>query len=252
MTPKRRKPISSQFIYGFNFKKGDVISGRYKVVELIGKGTEGEVYKVTELFTHKERAAKFFFPQRNIRFETSIRYAKKLDKLKDCPLVMDYVMHDVIEFQEQKVGCLVSEYIHGELLSHFIKRQKQSKVGVFPATHLLYTMLLGIEAIHQNGEYHGDLHVDNIIIRRIGLEFDLKVFDFHHWGDSKKDNREEDVIKIIRIFYDMIGGAKMYSKLPKSIKSIICGLKRQMILSKFKSASELRVYLENMDWSDAI
>lgn len=55
-----------------------------------------------------------------------------------------------------------------------------------------------------NGEYHGDLHVDNIMIKRFGLGFDLKVIDMHHWGDSKKDNRDEDIVKIIHLFYEVL------------------------------------------------
>ena len=84
---------------------------------------------------------------------------------------------------------------------------------------ILYSIVLGVESIHIEGEYHGDLHTENIIIRKFGLEFDLKIIDLHHWGDSIKDNREEDIVKIIRIFYDILGGQKSYAKLPPSLKA---------------------------------
>ena len=236
----------------FNFPKGKVLANRFMVVERLGAGYEGEVYKVQESYTNRVRAIKLFYPKRNDGFKVSARSAKKLDKLRASPIVMDYLSHDVIRIKGEKIACLTCEFIEGELLGEFVNRQRGKKLGIFPAIHLIYSVVLGVESIHLEGEYHGDLHTENIIIRRFGLEFDLKIIDLHHWGDSKKDNREEDIIKIIRIFYDILGGQKDYKKLPPSIKFIICGLKRNLILQKFKTISHLRSHLEYMDWSDAI
>ena len=58
----------------------------------------------------------------------------------------------------------------------------------------------------------------------------------------------DDVCDLIRIFYDAIGGQKHYSKQPKIVKEIICGLRRSLILKKFKTAGQLKEYLEVMDW----
>lgn len=221
------------------------------MIELLGAGYEGEVYKVSELHTKRLRAVKIFYPKRNHQFKVSVKNSQKLDKLVDCPIVVDYYGHEIIKLKGEKVAMIVCEFVEGEMLSGFVSKQKGKKLGVFPAIHLLYSLSLGLEYIHLNGEYHGDLHTDNIIIKRFGLEFDIKIIDFHHWGDSKKDNREEDIIKTIRIFYDILGGQKFYSKLPPSLKYIICGLKRNLILERFKTISHLRSHLEQMDWSDA-
>ena len=239
-------------IESFGLVPGRIIAGRYIVKNVLGRGYEGEVYQVVEAHTSAKRAIKLFFPHRNCKFKVSSRYAQKLEKLRDCPIVMDYLSHETLMIDDQRVACLVSEYIEGKILGEFIANQKQKRLGVFPAIHLLYSIVCGVEAIHLEGEYHGDLHVDNIMIKRFGLEFDLKILDFHHWGDSKKENREEDIVKVIRIFYDILGGAKQYKKMPKSIKSIICGLKRNLILKRFRSISALRYHLEIMDWSDAV
>ena len=39
-----------------------------------------------------------------------------------------------------------------------------------------------------------------------------------------------------------------YANLPPEIKKICCGLKKSLILQKFKTAGKLREYLENMEW----
>lgn len=236
----------------FTLEAGKVIGSRFTIVEKLGGGLEGEVYKVAESLTGKERAVKLFYPAHNRGFKVSTRYAKKLDKLRESPIVMDYLGHEIIKYKGEKIACLISEFIEGEVLAEFVAKQKGKRLGVFPAIHLLYSIILGVETIHYYGEYHGDLHTENIIIQKFGLEFDLKIIDFHHWGDSKQDNREEDIIKVIRIFYDILGGPAHYQKLPASLKYIICGLKRSIISRRFKTATSLRIHLESMDWSDAI
>lgn len=248
---KKKKTVLKK-IEEFSLEKGRKISGRYTVTEFLGGGYEGEVYKVEEAFTGKECAVKLFYPERNPKFKVSTRYAKKLDKLGTSPIVMDYLSHEIIKIKKHDIACIVSEFIDGEILGDFVSSQKGNRLGIFPAIHLLYSVVKGVESIHQKGEYHGDLHVENIIIRRFGLEFDVKIIDLHHWGDSKKDNRDEDIVKIIKIFYDILGGAKHYAKLSPSIKYIICGLKRSLILDRFKTISALKNHLETVDWSDAV
>lgn len=236
----------------FMLDKGRKISNRYIIAQFLGGGAEGEVYKVVENYTNKVRAIKLYYPESNLQFKVSSRYARKLDKLRDSPILMDYLTHEIVTINGEKIACIVSEFIEGELLCHFVNRQRGKRLGIFPAIHLLYSIVLGVESIHLKGEYHGDLHTENIIIRRFGLKFDLKIIDLHHWGDSKKDNRDEDIIKIIKIFHEILGGKAQYQKLPSSIKYIICGLKRGIILNRFKTISALRLHLERMDWSDAI
>ncbi|WP_455205238.1 hypothetical protein [Kaarinaea lacus] len=97
-------------------------------------------------------------------------------------------------------------------------------------------------------EYHGDLHTDNIIIRRFGLSYDLKLLDMFHWSAARSENIKHDVCDLVRIFYDSLGGQKHYSKLPPEIKTIISGLKRSLILKKFRTAGQLREYIETMQW----
>lgn len=232
----------------YNFENGRTLAGRYTVLERLGAGWEGEVYKVQEIHTGITRAAKLFYPHRNVKLKVSTRYAKKLNKLSSCPIVMNYHAQEIITIRGHKVACLVSEFIEGEILSEFVKRHRGGRVGYFQGLHLLYALALGVESIHINGEYHGDLHLDNIIIKRAGLGFDLKVIDMHHWGDSKKDNRDEDIIKMIHLFYECLGGAKTYKGHPQEIKDIIKGLKRGLILQEFKTVSHLRVHLETLNW----
>jgi len=243
---KMKKPRN---IHTFNLLPGRVLARKYEVVDLLGAGWEGEVYLIREAATGIERTAKLFFPQRNLRDKNSKFYAKKLHKLRHCPIVIQYNAQETITVQGESVTVLVSEYVDGELLSQFIARQPGKHLSPYQAIHLLHALASGMECIHNMGEYHGDLHSDNIILQRYGLNFDFKLVDLFHSGAPTRDHIHSDTVDMIHILHEAIGGQKHYAKQPQEIKALINGLKRTLILKKFKSAAQLRRYLEALQWS---
>jgi len=233
-------------IESFRFQSGTVVADKYIIDQMLGAGWEAEVYLVHEKRTGIERTAKFFFPQRNVREKSLKYYARKLHKLRKCPIVTQYSTQDHVIFRNQRISFLVSEYVEGELLTQYIKRQKGRRLHPFQALHLLHALAQGLENIHAVGEYHGDLHADNIIVQHVGLEYSLKIIDMFQWNDTRSSNIRSDVMDLIRIFYDSLGGQKYYAKQPKVVKDICCGLKHSIALKKFKSAGHLRQYIENI------
>lgn len=232
----------------FEFLPGRILARKYEVISHLGRGWEGEVYMVRERVTGIDRAAKFFFPHRNLRDRTATFYARKLHKLRQCPIVIQYHTQETIQYRGVAVSFLVSDFVEGDLLSEFLSKQPGKRLSAFQGLHLLHTLASGIECIHQMREYHGDLHADNVIVQRYGVGFDLKLLDLFHWGAPRKENIHDDVIDLIRIFYDAIGGRRHYTNQPQQIKAICSGLKRSLILKKFRSAGDLKEYLENIQW----
>ncbi len=235
-------------VSSFDFSPGRILLKKYEVVSKIGEGWEGEVYLLREINTGIERAAKFFFPQRNLRNRSLKYYAKKLHKLRHCPIVIQYHTQETIQYRGISVTFLVSEFVEGERLKDFIQRQSGRRLQVFPALHLLHTMAAGMEHIHSLGEYHGDLHLENVMVRRYGLGFDLKIIDMYQWAHPKPQNIRDDICDMIRIFYDILGGSRTYASHPFEVKAICCGLKKSLILKKFRTAAELKEHLETLEW----
>lgn len=243
-------PKSARRIDAFDFKPGTVLArGCYKILERLGGGWEGEVYKVREIATGIARAAKFWYPQRNVKGGTARFYAKKLHKLRDCPILIQYTHMDSITVQGVPITFLVSDFVEGEILSRFVARHPGKRLLPFQALHLLYALVIGMEPIHLSGEYHGDLHSDNIIVSRYGLTFDLRLVDFYQRGRPTREHHQDDIVDMIQIFHEALGGRKRYAKHPPEVKAICCGLKRSLILKKFRRTSYLRAHLESMQWS---
>ncbi len=245
---RKRAGIATPAIDHFDIKPGRILARKYEVLEPLGNGWQGEVFLVREQPTGIERAAKLFYPQRNPGDRTANLYARKLHTLRNCPIAIQYHTRETITYRGIPLTLLVSEFVEGELLSSFLARQPGKRLTPFQGLHLLHALSSGVECIHKMREYHGDLHTENIIVRRYGLGFELKLLDFYHWGTPKQENIQEDVVDIIKILYEAVGGQRHYRQQPQEIKDICRGLKRSLIKKKFRSAGQLREYLETLSW----
>ena len=167
----------------FNIEPGRTIAGKYQIISSLGKGWEGEVYLVEELETGIERAAKFFFPQRNVKNRTANSFAKKLYRNRHHNILVQYIHQESVTFSKQNITCLISEFIEGEILSDYIDRQKQKRLDPYMALRIIWEIANGLANLHMNKEYHGDLHTANILIRRQGVHFSIKLIDSFDWKD---------------------------------------------------------------------
>lgn len=233
----------------FNLEAGRVLAGKYEVISKLGEGWESEVYLVREVQTGIDRAAKLFFPARNPNDRTARFYARKLHKLRHCSILIQYFGHETFVHRRTRITFLVSEYVEGEMLSELLARQPGRRLTPFQAVHLLHALARGLEEIHKVREYHGDLHSGNVIVRRFGLGMDLKLLDLYHWAAPRPENIRDDVVDMVKLFHEALGGRKHYARQPEEVKAICCGLRRSLILKKFRTAGDLRSYLETMEWS---
>jgi serine/threonine protein kinase len=232
----------------FDLRPGLTLGRNYFVVEFLGSGWEGEVYKVEERRTGIIRAAKLFYLSHRPNKARLKKYAQKMYRLRNCSVVTQYIHRDIARIGKETTEILVSDFIEGILLSDFIAKQPHKRLSYFEALHLLYSMAAGIEHIHFQGEYHGDIHSDNILVKRKGLSFEVNLIDFFDIGYSTKAKIQNDVYDLISVFYELIGGPKGYTKANGQIRQIVMGRKHNLIRNKFKNAGQLRLALDNLDW----
>ena len=234
----------------FDFPPGRVVAGKYQIVHPLGSGYEGEVYAIVERATGIRRAAKFYYPHRDPKGNAAIVYARKLDALRHCTILMQYHHQEIAYFQRKKVMVVISELVEGQKLSEFLSLQPEQRISAFEALHVLYGLAKGIAPIHDRGEYHGDIHDDNIMIRRQGIGFEVKLLDFFDLGKPTRGKIHKDVLNLVQVFHTLVGGRHRYGEQPKVVKNIIRGLKDSLILERFQSAADIQRHLENLNWEE--
>ncbi|MHC4976813.1 MAG: protein kinase domain-containing protein [Planctomycetota bacterium] len=235
-------------ITSFDLPAGRVIGGKYIVDKLLGAGWEGEVYRIVEYQTGAARAAKLFFPHRNEQDRTLRFYAKKLEQLRDCPIVIKYHHSEQMIHRGQRVNVLISEYFEGQILEGYIARCRGKRLPEYEAMRIFYEMARGLEQIHAEREYHGDLHASNVMVQRRGVHFDVRLVDLFDLGRPSGAHARSDILDLVRLLYDMLGGRARYSQQRPEIRQIIGGLKHSIILARFPTARRLREHLDRFEW----
>ena len=232
----------------FDLQPGVTLGRNYFVVGFLGNGWEGEVYKVEERRTGVLRAAKIFYERRRLSIRQLQRYTQKMHSLRQCPIVTQYHHRDIARVGREQYEILVSDLADGEMLSSFLNRQPKKRLSSFEALHLIYALAVGIEPIHFRGEYHGDIHSDNIFVKRVGLGFEVHLLDFFELGRTTREKMQNDVYDLISLLHEVIGGQAGYAKAKSDIRQIVMGRKHSLIRKKFKTAGQLRTALENLEW----
>src|SRR5512135_337141 len=167
----------------------------YKIVEVIGEGGMGVVYKAIDLKLERFVAIKILNaskppnPQFIERFKREARNQAKLNHTNIIPV---YGFTDA----DNTLG-IVMEYIEGETLEEIIRRE--GRLDLKFSLDVMRQILSGIAFAHQKGFIHRDLKPSNIIISSEGI---AKIMDF---GISKSINETKDITKagtkIGTIFY---------------------------------------------------
>lgn len=232
----------------FGLKPGDRLGSEYEVTGFLGSGWEGEVYKVVERATGVLRAAKLFYPQRNVAGRAILRYARKVDKLKHIPAIIQYHHRGSARVDGASVEFVVSEYAPGKLLSQIIEDRDGDPFPSFEALHIIRAVAQAVAPIHRAGEYHGDLHPLNVMVRREGLWFRIKLLDFFDLGKATKAKIADDVVDIMKILYELVGGSVHYRYAGSEIKRFVQGRRWTLVKKQLRNADDLLAALDTFSW----
>ncbi|MCA9002168.1 MAG: protein kinase, partial [Planctomycetes bacterium] len=228
----------------FELPRGRSIGKSYKVESKLGGGSEGEVYQICDQTTGISRAAKIYFPHRDPKQRLTAQHARKLNQLRDCQLVLQFLHTQEVRIGQYRTMAMISELCEGEPLQRWIDQHRASRVRDYVALTVLHSLAKGLEQIHAAGQYHSDVHTENILIQSSGIHFQLKLIDFYEWGKPSRPKMQQDILGAARVLYDMLGGRAYYNKALPESKHIVAGLRSATILKRFPTASALRHYLE--------
>jgi serine/threonine protein kinase/tetratricopeptide (TPR) repeat protein len=150
---------------------GTTFAGRYQVIEELGHGGMGRVYKVHDAKIGEKIALKLIRPEAGLdkttieRFSNELRLARKIRHKNICQ------MFDLGE--DQGTRYITMEYIHGEDLKQLVRKVGRLSPG--QAVGIAKQVCEGLEAAHKQGVIHRDLKPQNIMIDEDG---NARIMDF--------------------------------------------------------------------------
>jgi serine/threonine protein kinase len=153
------------------FAPGQIFSSRYRIVNLLGRGAMGEVYRAEDLKLGQSVALKLMSPsvrrqaQRLERFVAEVRLARGIAHPHVCRV------YDIGEGDGWHY--LSMELVDGETLASLLAR-----IGRLPrekALDIARELCAGLAAAHARGVLHRDLKPSNIMIDGRGH---VKIMDF--------------------------------------------------------------------------
>jgi len=213
-------------------KPGDVIEGRYKFIEKIGKGAFGTVLLMEDTVVEERLILKFLNPNVSSdeemmkRFVHELRYSRKITH-KNVIRIYDFLF--IRGNYAISMEYFPSHTLGGEIVNEKpVELKRAIKFGIDIAT--------GMAVAHQAGIVHRDLKPANVLIDNDGL---LKIVDFgvaaaQTQGDTqltktgyvigspkymapeqilgKKVDERADIYSLGVILYEMLSGIPPYSR----------------------------------------
>ncbi len=150
---------------------GSVFANRYQVIEELGKGGMGKVYRVLDKKLNEEVALKLIKPEIASdkmtleRFKNELKLARKVAQ-KNVGRMFDLG-------EETGTHYITMEYVPGEDLKSFIRRVGQIPIG--KSITIAKQLCEGLSEAHSIGIVHRDLKPSNFMIDKDG---NVRIMDF--------------------------------------------------------------------------
>jgi serine/threonine protein kinase len=166
---------------------GKVIDGKYELLELIGTGGMGAVFKANNKVTNAPVAVKILHPHLAVegpslkRFQLEAKAASRIDHPNSVSV------HDFGVWN--KHAYLVMDYLEGKSLAHLIRQNGKLKPDF--ALPIFVQACAGLIAAHKLGIFHRDVKPSNFVVMDALSGVTTKVCDF---GLVKLKIQEGDTI----------------------------------------------------------
>lgn len=150
---------------------GSTFVGRYQIIEELGRGGMGRVYKVLDTKIQEKVALKLIQPEVAADPETIERFSNELKLARKVRHENVCGMFDLGEWEG--AHFITMEYVSGEDLKSFIRRSRHLTVET--AVGIAKEICEGLAAAHKLGVVHRDLKPGNVMIDRDGS---ARIMDF--------------------------------------------------------------------------
>ena len=150
--------------------KGRKIAGKYKIIEELGKGGMGVVYKAKDTKLKRTVALKFLPPELTRDSEAKDRFIQEAQAAAALDHTNICTVYEVDEFQGQ--NFIAMAYIKGESLKDKIE---SGPLDIDEALDIAAQVAEGLQEAHEKGIVHRDIKPANIMLTEKGK---AKITDF--------------------------------------------------------------------------
>lgn len=152
-------------------ERGSLLAGRYEVIEALGSGGMGQIYRVEDKKIKQEVALKLIRPEIAANKKMIERFR---DELKTARMISHRNVCRMFDLGEERGTYFITmEYVAGEDLKSFLRRSKQLALGT--TISIMRQICEGLAEAHRLGVVHRDLKAGNIMIDKEG---NARIMDF--------------------------------------------------------------------------
>ncbi len=255
------------------FRRGQVVAGRYQVVDLIGRGGMGAIYRVHDRVLNEQVALKTLLPQlaRNQtvvqRFFNEARIARQLSH-PNIVRVHDIGMADGVLY-------ISMEFVEGQSLRALMESRGDGRMDPRTLLGILDQICAALDYAHQH-TVHRDIKPENIMVAANGaaklMDFGISKLMAHtrmtmtsvvmgtpqymspeQFRDSGAVDARADIYSIGVLLYEALTGSlpsgmsrpvsTMTSQVPAAVDPIVARCLEVNPEHRFQSAAELRAAL---------
>jgi len=241
------------------FKTGFVLNDKWVIIEFIGKGAMGEVYRAHQLNLKRDVAIKVIsremlhsFEDDPLETETLLhRFRREVQAMARVrhPNVLQIFDYGSALIPKDKLDVAV-EYIAMEYIPGATLRFTMSQEGFYPKQDLIagwlsdffLPLLEGVEAIHANNISHRDLKPENVLMdgktpkiadfgptcsicmKPVTQSLDVKgtptYMSPEHFFDFKNADQQSDIYSLGKILYEVVDGKTTSKVLPFKVSAL--------------------------------
>ncbi len=150
---------------------GKRVSGRYKIIDMIGGGGMANVYLAHDVILDRDVAVKML----RLDFVNDEEFIRRFHREAQSAtsLVHPNIVNIYDVGEEEDLYYIVMEYVNGQTLKQYI--QKNSPLEVEKALDIMKQLTSAITHAHQNNIVHRDIKPHNILVDNMG---NVKITDF--------------------------------------------------------------------------
>jgi len=167
-----------------DLQPGELVDGRFRIVEPLGMGGMGSVYRAQELASGEEVALKLLHGDVGEEEESRLRFEREARAL--AALRHPHVVPIRGFGLSGRTPYMVMELLQGQTLTHLL--ESEAPLAPERALHLAEQVIDAVAFIHTQGVIHRDLKSPNVMVEQ-GPDGDhVRVLDF---GFAKFFDREK-------------------------------------------------------------